>query len=150
MAVLYFEAVQAAGDILLQEEMLSLNLAVILLLSSENVYPGHSSPSLPPCGSYRDYSSGATQAYNFRMNVPSLASCFLFCHGDTKCQSFSYNFRRGNELYKHCFLLLTTNCSGVVDGSSGWVSAPLVCNNNATALLQILQTSNNGLLRATK
>ena len=128
--------------------MLGLILAVILLLFSEDVYLLHSPPSLPPCGSYRDCSTGLTMAYNFRINVPSLASCYLFCHGDTQCQSFSYNYRPSSDLYKHCFLLPTTDCSGGVDG--GWVSAPLVCNDNATALLQILQTSSNGLLRATK
>ena len=142
--------------ILLQEvinlEMKSINLAVavLLLLFSQDVYLRHSPPSLPPCGSYRDCSTGPTMAYNFRINVPSLASCYLFCHGDTQCQAFSYNYRRGNELYKHCFLLSTTDCSGGVDGSSGWVSAPMVCNDNVTALIQMIQTSNNGLLRATK
>ena len=132
--------------------MLNLSLALITLLFSQDVYPGHSPPSLPPCGSYRDCSTGPTQAYNFRINVPSVASCYLFCHGDTQCHSYSYNYRRGSELYKHCFLLSTSDCSGVVgsDGSSGWVSAPLLCNDNITELLQVLETSNNGLLRSTK
>ena len=129
--------------------MLNLSLAILNLLFFQDVHAGHSPPSLPPCGSYRDCSSGPTQAYNFRINVPSLASCYLFCHGDTQCLSYSYNYRQDSELYKHCFLLSSSDCSGVVDGSSGWVSAPLLCNDNITVLLQVLETSNNGLLRAT-
>ena len=126
--------------------------ATILLLCIHANHAVKKTPSLPPCGSYRDCSTGTTQAYNFHINVPSLASCYLFCHRDPECNSYSYNHKHSSDLYKHCFLRGTSNCSQEVpeDRASGWISAPTVCNNRVTPLLSALMVSNNGLLRSTK
>ena len=136
--------------------MLRLIQLSILLILCHVVYPFNQEPnisSLPPCGSHRDCSTGLNQAYNFHINVPSLASCYLFCHSDDpQCNYFSYNYREDSALYRHCFLMVSADCSsgGGEDASSGWVSAPKQCNNNITSLLAVLMASNDAFLRSTK
>jgi len=107
-------------------------------------------PHLPPCGSYQDCSIGRNAAYNFINHVPNLTTCYLYCHGDPLCNYYSYHFRPGSEFHKHCFLMTARECSPDVEGPSGWVSAPKVCKNIITPLLNVLMASNNGLLRSTK
>ena len=135
--------------------MLRLIQLSILLILCHVVYPFNQEPnisSLPPCGSHRDCSTGLNQAYNFHINVPSLASCYLFCHSDPQCNYYSYNHRQDSALYRHCFMMLTSDCYSLVgeDDSAGWVSAPKRCNNNPTSLLAVLMASNDGFLRSTK
>merc|ERR1719499_1693657 len=131
--------------------MLNLIHVVIVFVIFHCVYPTrvHPQPALPPCGSYRDCSTGQTHAHNWRTNVPSLASCYLLCYRDPECTYYSYNYSQASHFYRHCFLIAATDCVGEV-GTTGWVSAPLNCNNNLVAFLQRVEASNNGLLRATK
>ena len=132
--------------------MVCLVQATILLIFCHIVHPTTQIHSLPPCGSNHDCSTGPNHVYDFHINVPSLASCHLFCHNDPQCNYYSYNYKQESTLYRHCFLMVTPDCYPVVGegDSSGWVSAPKRCNNNITSLLAVLKASNDGYLRSTK
>ena len=152
------EDVSVKTGLLLSQDMLSLVQAAILLVLCHVVYPNSQPPnqpevcSLPPCGSNRDCTTGHNHVYDFRINVPSLASCHLFCHSDPQCNYYSYNYKQSSALYRHCFMMVTPDCLSAVgeDDSDGWVSAPKRCNNNPTSLLAVLMASNDGYLRSTK
>ena len=136
--------------------MLCLIQAAILLILCHMVFPSIQAlqrhTSLPPCGSHLDCSTSPNHVYNFHINVPSLASCHLFCHGDPQCNYYSYNYSQDSALYRHCFMMATSECYSVggEDAGSGWVSAPKRCNNNITSLLEVLRATNDGFLRSTK
>merc|ERR1712098_7909 len=128
--------------------MFSLLIFCFLLLhASYGANLEHTHPTLPPCGTYHDCTTGA---YNFLPYVITLGTCQALCARDPNCAYYSYNYSVTSHLYQHCFL----HSSCTLEHHSrpgGWVSGPKECRPSIPPpLLAAVRNANNGLLRTTK
>ena len=101
---------------------------------------------LPPCGSYRDCSSGASRSYNFLPDIQSASSCQGICQSDPQCGFYSYNHSTASPHYRHCYL--SRDCVGPVPGQA-WLSGPSLCPTQMQST-EGQSYNNESLLRATR
>ena len=106
----------------------------------------HSLPPLPPCGSYKDCSTGLGGSYNFFTDISLISSCSTLCLHDPQCNYYSYNYSMNSPHYRHCYLVTDCNSNRTAQedhqDTRQWVSAPKVCEDNiSNPLLVALRSS---------